>query len=131
MTIPATATTISPIRRVENPRTPLMLLGDIKEHAERLFDQLDVSENTRKDYKARIGLFLAFAQGVKFHKYSFLHFKRMLGDRSDLSISTKNKYLITAKVLLREMNRAGLIPDITQNVKTFRQDKKHKKEGAK
>jgi integrase len=49
--------------------------------------------------------------------------------RTDWAVSTKNKYLITAKILLRELARLGTIPDITQNIKTFNQNRCHKKDG--
>ena len=37
-----------------------LTISDPKAKAERVFDLLDVSEATRKDYKYRIGLFLDF-----------------------------------------------------------------------
>lgn len=100
------------------------------EQAKQVFDLLDVSETTRKDYQYRIGLFLDFTQANGFNHNSFLEFKRGLAGRSDLAVSTKNKYLATAKIFLKELNRQGLLPvDITQNTKTFSQSKKHKKDG--
>lgn len=98
--------------------------------AERIFDLLDVSEVTRQDYKYRIGLFLDFTQERGFNRNSFLEFKRSLAERTDLAVSTKNKYLATAKIFLKEANRQGILPaDITQNIKTFSQSKKHKRDG--
>jgi len=97
---------------------------------DRLFDLLDVSEATRKDYKYRINLFLDFTSQRGFNNNSFLDFKRALAERTDLSIATKNKYLATAKIFLKEANRRGLLPvDITQNIRTFSQSKKHKRDG--
>jgi len=53
-----------------------------------------------------------------------------LSARNDYSISTKNKYLATARIFLKELNRLGVLPrDITQNVKGFSQSKKHRKYG--
>ena len=98
--------------------------------AEKVFDLLDVSEATRQDYKYRIGLFLDFTQERGFNRNSFLEFKRALAERTDLAVSTKNKYLATAKIFLKEANRQGALPaDITQNIKTFSQNKKHKRDG--
>lgn len=95
-----------------------------------IFDSLDVIENTREEYKRRIKLFLDFLQGKTFNENSFLLYKQCLRDKNNLTISTKNKYLITAKVFLKELHRKGILPtDITQNIKTFSQNKKHKKEG--
>jgi len=98
--------------------------------AKQVFDSLDVSETTRKDYRARIGLFLNYVQKGEFNRNSYLDFKRYLAGRTDFTAATKNKYLAVAKVFLRELNRTGIIPaDITQNIKLFSQNKKHKREG--
>lgn len=107
-----------------------LTITDPKEKAEKVFDLLDVSEATRQDYKYRIGLFLDFTNEKGFNRNSFLEFKRSLADRTDLAVSTKNKYLATAKIFLKEANRQGVLPaDITQNIKTFSQNKKHKRDG--
>jgi integrase/recombinase XerC len=101
-----------------------------RQKVEEIFDLLDVREETRTDYKYRIGLFLDYVSQHDFNHNVFLEFKRHLGDRVDIGISTKNKYLITAKVFLKELNRQGILPaDITQNIKVFAQTKKHKKDG--
>jgi len=107
-----------------------LVIDNAQERASRVFDLLDVSEATRQDYKYRIGLFLDFTQERGFNRNSFLEFKRSLAERTDLAVSTKNKYLATAKIFLKEANRQGLLPaDITQNIKTFSQSKKHKRDG--
>lgn len=96
----------------------------------KILDSLDVSSNTLKEYKARLPVFIAFLKKNGFNKNSFLEFKQFLRDRTDISISTKNKYLITSKVFLKELNRQGYLPsDLTQNVKGFNQSKLHKKNG--
>jgi site-specific recombinase XerD len=100
------------------------------EEVKSVFDLIDVGEETRDDYKKRIGLFLSFIQEKGFDFNSYLNFKRMLADMSEYSVSTKNKYLISAKIFLKELSKRGKIPvDITMNIKGFIQGKKHKKEG--
>jgi integrase len=107
-----------------------LIVNDAQLNAERIFELLDVSPETRKDYKYRIGLFLSYTSEKGFNRNSFLEYKRYLADRTELSVSTKNKYLATAKIFLKELNRQGLLPaDITQNIKTFSQSKKHKRDG--
>lgn len=97
---------------------------------EKVFDSLDVSESTIQDYKYRIGLFLDYTKKNGTNYNSYLEFKRYLANRSDISTSTKNKYMATAKIFLKELNRQGILPaDITQNIKSFSQNKKHKKDG--
>jgi len=111
-------------------QAPLTLLEDTKGQASRVFDLLDVSEETRKDYNYRIGLFLDFTKQKGLNHNSYLEFKRELAGRTDISVATKNKYLATAKIFLKELNRQGVLPvDITQNIKTFSQSKKHKRDG--
>ncbi|MBI3305690.1 hypothetical protein HYZ82_00980 [Candidatus Nomurabacteria bacterium] len=107
-----------------------LTISNPQEKAEKVFDLLDVSEATRQDYKYRIGLFLDFTGERGFNRNSFLDFKRALAERTDLAVATKNKYLATAKIFLKELNRIGKLPaDITQNIKTFSQSKKHKRDG--
>ena len=97
---------------------------------ENIFDGLDVSESTRKEYSARIGLFLSYVHARGFNQQSYLSFKRYLQGRTDYSVATKNKYLATSRVFLRELTRRGKLPfDVTNNVKQFRQSKRHRREG--
>src|SRR5665648_411694 len=101
-----------------------------QEKAWSIFKILDVSEETRKDYQYRIGHFLNFLSDKGLNQNSFLEYKKHLKLRTDYTVATKNKYLITAKIFLKELNRRRLLPvDITQNIKSFSQSKKHKKEG--
>jgi len=107
-----------------------LIIADLQLKAERVFDLLDINETTRQDYKYRIGLFFNFVKDRGLNRNSFLEFKRYLGERTDYTIATKNKYLATAKIFLKELNRQGVLPaDITQNIKTFKQNKKHKRDG--
>ena len=103
---------------------------NFKDKVENVFNALDVADNTRNEYKRRIKLFFDFLQSRPFNRDSFLQFKQYLKNRNDLTVSTKSKYFITAKIFLKELNRQGILPaDITQNIKTFSQSKKHKKDG--
>jgi site-specific recombinase XerD len=95
-----------------------------------IFDLLDIDDATRTEYKNRIIMFLCFIKDNGCNRNGFLDYKRYLAKRNDYSTSTKNKYLATARIYLRELSRIGQIPsDITQNVKSFKQDKKHKRDG--
>ncbi len=105
-------------------------IDEIKKRAEQIFNGLDCSEGTRKDYASRIGLFISYAKEQGLNRNTYLSFKRNLESKSEYTVSTKNKYLATARVFLKELNRLGFLPvDITQNVKLFSQSKKHRKEG--
>ncbi len=95
-----------------------------------IFDHLDVAESTRTEYKWRIGAFVSFLGRGPLTTESYLEYKRYLQARGDLSVSTKNKYLVAARIFLKELNRRGLLPmDITLNVRFFQQSKKHKQDG--
>ncbi len=115
---------------VEAGPTKPLVVRDLKQKADEVFSLLDISPSTRKDYSYRIGSFLEFITGKGFHRNSFLEFKRSLSQRDDFTVATKNKYLASARVFLKELARGGAIPvDITLNVKSFKQSQKHKKEG--
>ncbi len=95
-----------------------------------LLKELDVSETTRTEYEARIRQFIDFIHKTSFTRNSYLEYKRYLSKRTDLSVSTKNKYLIVARVYCKELHRQGYIPvDVTVNIKSFQQSRKHKRDG--
>ncbi|OGZ10442.1 MAG: hypothetical protein A3D65_00695 [Candidatus Lloydbacteria bacterium RIFCSPHIGHO2_02_FULL_50_13] len=112
---------------------PSMALVDVPRTAEaleRLFAGLDISQETKREYVKRAGAFLRYvsANGLTFT--TLADYKRILSERADCSVSTKNKYLTVARVLLKEMHRRGALPvDITENVRAFSQSKKHRREG--
>ena len=115
---------------MNNQQLTVLPLQNPQENANTIFDNLDVSDTTRQDYKYRITKFLDFTQQNGISINSFLEYKRSIASRTDYSVSTKNKYLASAKIFLRELNRQGLLPmDITANIKSFTHDKKHKKDG--
>ena len=117
-------------KQIIKTKQQALIVNDPQLKAERVFALLDVSETTRQDYKYRIGLFLDFVKDKGLNRNSFLEFKRYLGEKTDYTVATKNKYLATAKIFLKELNRQGVLPaDITQNIKTFSQSKKHKRDG--
>lgn len=103
---------------------------DLRALASRVFDSIDVSDTTRADYRYRIRLFLDFISATGMNRNSLLDYKRSIGERNDISVATKNKYMAAARVFLGELYRLGYLPvDITVNVKGFQQSKKHKRLG--
>lgn len=96
----------------------------------KVLSSLDVSEQTLKDYNYRIPLFIRFSKDEIWDREILLRYKRYLAGISKYSISTKNKYLATAKLFVKQLFRKGFIPnDISQTTKSFPQIKKHKKVG--
>ena len=76
-------------------------ISKLKAQAEEVFNLLDVSPETRTDYKYRIGLFIDRVSTGGFTYNSFLEYKRYLAERPDISISTKNKYFATNKAAIK------------------------------
>ena len=108
----------------------LVQLHKLQPLQRQVFEVLDVSENTRKEYSVRIKHFIQYAQihGINYNTY--LEYKRFLGSIDTFTIATKNKYLIAAKVFLDGLYKLQVIPiKITDNIKSFSQSKLHKKNG--
>jgi len=120
---------------ISNQDTCLTFAGDSFTNANHhrirdIFDSLDISENTRKDYLSRLSLFITFIAKEKVGQNTYLNYKRWLANRNDLSISSKNKYLIVAKLFLKEAFRLNLLySDITAGIKLFKESRKHKRNG--
>ncbi len=95
-----------------------------------IFDSLDIAESTKQDYLARLP---RFAGCLKINGLIFdtlLKYKHYLRDRTDLGVASKNKYLVVARIALKELHRRGRLPvDITYNIKSFQQSQKHKVDG--
>jgi len=104
-----------------------------------IFANMDVSENTLKEYMQRIPKFLEFVQINGLSANTLLDFKRELdqfqiqnskGEWKAAKVSTKNKYFLVAKVLLKQLKGLGQIPkQVNTNVKLFKQKRGHKKDG--
>lgn len=108
----------------------IMVTDNLLDRATTFFDYLDANPQTRREYKYRIKLFITHIESRGFDRNSFLEFKRYLADRDDFSVATKNKYLATARIFLKELYRLGVLPvEITVNVRSFTQSTKHKREG--
>ena len=104
---------------------------DLAFYLEQILNRLDITENSKLDYKKRISCFVRFIDDNGLNTDSFIGFKQYLVSRNDLGVSSKNKQLSVAKVLLKELHRVGLIPvDITGTTKSFKQSKKHKVSGV-
>lgn len=95
-----------------------------------IFDSLDITESTRKEYLARLPQFLGWLKYNGITHDCLLDYKKYLRSRTDLGIASKNKYLAVARISLKELHRRGKVPyDLTQNVKSFQQSQKHRVEG--
>lgn len=103
---------------------------DVLQLKNSIFDCIDVTENTRKEYLTRIKHFIHFVKlhGLNFNTY--LEYKRYLSSIDTLSVSTKNKYLISAKIFIDGLNSLQRLPfQINTKIRGFKQSKLHKKDG--
>lgn len=95
-----------------------------------IFDSMDISPNTKQDYLSRLPYFLGFANRDGITRSLLLNYKNYLRSRTDLGISSKNKYLAVARLTLKELYRQGVISvDLSLNVKSFQQGQKHRVNG--
>src|SRR5258707_4078687 len=74
---------------------------------ERIFNNLDVSLETKIDYQMRSTEFYLFLNSTGLHLNSLLRYKELLDSDKRLSASTKNKKLTVARLFLRELYRSG------------------------
>ena len=85
-----------------------------------VFGALDVTDATRNEYRVRITHFIRYAETHGINRNSYLDYKRYLAGIDTFSVSTKNKYLIAAKIFLDGLHRLNLIPQkITDHIRGF------------
>ena len=95
-----------------------------------LFDTLDIQPSTKSEYQKRILKFFDFMNHQTITRDLLLAYKQHLRDDNTLGIASKNKYLTTARIALREMYRQGLTPvDLSVGVSSFQQNIRHKVNG--
>src|SRR5690606_38208233 len=91
-----------------------------------LFANIDVEPSTRENYKRRATRFLHFCKNNGLNVDTLLLYKQSLATDNSIGVQSKNQYLTTARVALRQMYRRGYIPvDLSSDVKLFQQTKKH------
>ena len=92
-----------------------------------VFDSMDITESTKRDYLARLPRFILFVERNGIDRDLLLRYKQELRDDVTLGVSAKNKMLTTARIALRELYRQGkLSVDLSVGVKSFQQNNKHK-----
>ena len=99
-------------------------------YGESIFDTLDIQPNTKIEYQKRILKFFDFMDHQIITRNLLLAYKQYLRDDNTLGIASKNKYLTTARIALREMYRQGLTPvDLSVGVSSFQQNLRHRVTG--
>jgi integrase/recombinase XerC len=88
-----------------------------------------ITVQTKKTYLSNVIHFIQFIQLNGIHAHTFGEFRNEL-DTVDKTSKTKNAYLTSAKVLIREALKYRIMPvDITANVPGFKENKGHVKDG--
>lgn len=89
---------------------------------DQVFSNIDISIKSKADYLYRIERFQRFiSKSGTFDRNTLLEFKRHLSLDSSIAVTTKNKYLIVAKIFCQQLYRLGVLKvDITTGVKSFR-----------
>jgi integrase len=99
--------------------------------ARELFDGMDLTVNTVKDYNARIGSFIQFCfDNGGLNSGSLVAYKKCLANDTTKTVATKNKYLAVARVFCKALKVSSHIQYEILDVKTFKQDIKHKRLGV-
>lgn len=95
-----------------------------------IFNSLDISNNTKLEYLSRLPRFFKFTSTQTINRDLLLQYKQYLRDDNTLGVSSKNKYLTTARIALRELYRQGLTSiDLSVGVSSFQQNNKHRVNG--
>ena len=116
------------IRRplTNGPVTVKMLRAIVKQALE----NRAIEPQTRRNHYHQLEHFLWFIKGNGLTRDIFRKYKRYFTERNDIVSHTKNMYLSSARIFLRELNYQGILTaDITLNTGGFTRDKRHQREG--
>lgn len=101
----------------------------------RIFDSLDVRDDTRKQYHRDLTPFIQFLKSNEIdNPYSnlMLDYKTHLRNRVDIKTTTKNRYLISVRIFFQQLYRLELLSkDYSVGVKGFKISSGLKKRGLK
>lgn len=110
---------------------------DRLKYAQQSFEKLRRSDKTIRDYQKAIKNFIRFIDNKPLTQDTLIEYYSELEKHTEWSVSTKNKYLTAAKTLAQILYNTGQIPmDITKDISgksigSFKQSKRHKKNGVK
>ncbi|MEE8112999.1 MAG: tyrosine-type recombinase/integrase, partial [Nitrososphaerales archaeon] len=108
------------------PVTVKMLRAIVKQALE----NRAIEPQTRRNHYHQLEHFLWFIKGNGLTRDIFRKYKRYFAERNDIVSHTKNMYLSSARIFLRELNYQGILTaDITLNTGGFTRDKRHLREG--
>jgi len=89
-----------------------------------------IEPHTRRNHYHQLEHFLWFIKGNGLTRDIFRKYKRYFAERNDIVAHTKNMYLSSARIFLRELAYQGILTsDITLNTRGFTRGKRHKREG--
>lgn len=97
--------------------------------AEQALDARDISTEVRRYHYRSLEVFFHFVKENGSTRDIFRKYKQFIREKN-LATNTKNQFLCSARIFLRELNYEGILAtDITLNTRGFVQDKRHKRDG--
>ena len=98
------------------------------EFVEKVFENLDVTDNTRTQYLWNIKRFLTWVDEEGWSSDVLMRYKTYLRNDVSLSTSSKNKYLVVGRVFMGRLMDLKLTTWDFQIPKTFKVSKGHKRQ---
>ena len=96
-----------------------------------LLDNQDLSDTTIKSYKTYLKQFVIWLSDNDIKtptEDNIKAYKNYLKMSNNYTIATKNQYIRAVKHLFKWLSNRGLYPNISANIKEFRDTKKHKRD---
>ena len=123
------------LKAINNPTAKVATITDnaktITDLAFVLFDQMELSEGTVKDYKARIHRFIDYIVSARqITSNSLIDYKKLLASEDNLKPVTKNKYLAVARIFCKALKQNSSISFEITEVKAFPVECGHKRLGV-
>ena len=79
-------------------------LSTIELEPNSIFNNLDIADNTKRDYLNYIDKFIRYARRFGLSNSILLQYKKYLKNNVNITVATKNKYLVVAKIYLKEFH---------------------------
>jgi site-specific recombinase XerD len=100
---------------------------DLTDLFQRVLDQVDITEGTRKTYRYGVKDFVSWNVEGRLDRPTLTRYKNYLRERTDLSTGTKNLYLSGVRTVVRSLFVNGVTPtDPSKDIKGFKVTRSHK-----
>mgnify|MGYP000282897982 CR=1 FL=1 len=104
-------TTTPNLPQVSSPSSPtVQTFVDLTDLFQRVLDQVDITEGTRKTYRYGVKDFVSWNVEGRLDRPTLTRYKNYLRERTDLSTGTKNLYLSGVRTVVRSLFVNGVTP---------------------